>query len=608
MAFTKTVNVETTNARASTTLTDITPTVPLPDMPQGLMVIGPQVTLHFVEGEWNQANSYDYYDVVQVDGTSYIAVQDVPANTEITDTEYWAKWNDPNAQLEQIQKSLQQVVDVVDNSLTKPLDVVYNGADPTGVKDSTTAFKQTVDYANRLTFAVITIPEGVYVLSDTIEFPQTVKFLCEGNVKIISSAPTAFWLNPKEITGNTYQWLYQATPYFRGGMHIQGTNGADIALKIGSDTYLNGNQNVTAWSEFYDLTITGFNTAIEVTQYSNYLMTFMNLQFSGCNKCVDLFDGSNIRNSGEAIKFLNCVFGDVKDIAIDIHQQCSVYFVECSFDYIKNIAINVADNGHVYVDDCYIEGIGKNLPTDTLDRTAKFVYTKGSRSNCFIDNTEVMVNCTNVVDGDGYVKFSNCKINALPNEHGYFLGKNTTIKNSIESSAYQILPPDYFNSLVTGDFSTLTVGTAITAGMAIFGNFKNKYTADTNISVVNDAEMGKAIEIELTSNGAYLEFEATVPVEPGASYIANFNVRSPSQAFIHRGANVTYKNGDTTISTSKGDVNNNNTINANELTPLWGKNVFIAPAGADTAVVTFIVNPQSQMTFTAGQFGFFKIG
>ena len=108
MAVTKTVNVETTNARASTTLTDTTPTVPLPDIPQGLMVIGPQVTLHFVEGAWNKANSYDYYDVVQIDGTSYIAVQDVPANTEITNTAYWAKWNDPNQQVELMQQTISQ--------------------------------------------------------------------------------------------------------------------------------------------------------------------------------------------------------------------------------------------------------------------------------------------------------------------------------------------------------------------------------------------------------------------------------------------------------------------------------------------------------------------
>ena len=119
MAVTKTVNVETTNARASTTLTDTTPTVPLPDTPQGLMVIGPQVTLHFVEGAWNKANSYDYYDVVQVDGTSYIAVQDVPANTEITNTEYWAKWNDPNAQVALLQETVAQYNARITNNETK---------------------------------------------------------------------------------------------------------------------------------------------------------------------------------------------------------------------------------------------------------------------------------------------------------------------------------------------------------------------------------------------------------------------------------------------------------------------------------------------------------
>lgn len=593
-------------------MSDCTPIIC--DKPLNLNVVGPRSVIVPADPIiWDEGKSYEYLTLVASEdfGQGYVSKRDVPSGTPLTNTEYWAPVANFNAQLAEIQKRLHEIIDNIDNidnSLTKPLDVVYNGADPTGVKDSTDAFKQVVEYANGLPFAVITIPEGVYVLTDTIEFPQTVKFLCEGNVKIISSAPAAFWLNPKEITGNTYQWLYTATPYFHGGMHIQAANGADIALKIGSDTYLDGNQNVTAWSEFYDLTITGFNTAIKVTQYNNYLMTFMNLQFSGCNKCVDLFDGSSIRNSGESIKFLNCVFADTKNIAIDIHQQSSVYFVDCSFDYIKNIAISVADNGHVYVDDCYIEGIGKNLPTDTLDRTAKFIYTKGSRAHCFINNTEIMANCKNVVDGTGYVKFSNCKINALPNEHGYFLGKNTTIKNSIESSTYQILPPDYFNSLVTGDFSTISVGTAITEGMAIFGNFKNKYVGNSNVSVVNDVELNKAIEIEVTTNGAYLEFEATVPVEPGASYIANFNVRSDTEVSINRGANVTYKNGETKISTSKGDVGNNNKVNANELTPLWGKNVFIAPAGADNAVVTFIINPQSSMTFIAGQFGFFKVG
>lgn len=149
MAITKTVNVETTNARASTTLTDTTPTVPLPDTPQGLMVIGPQVTLHFVEGAWNQANSYDYYDVVQVDGTSYIAVQDVPVGTEITNTEYWAKWNDPNAQLETLQDAINtftskiETIDTDIDEINTSIDSLSTSID--GVSDSVSDIADSMD-------------------------------------------------------------------------------------------------------------------------------------------------------------------------------------------------------------------------------------------------------------------------------------------------------------------------------------------------------------------------------------------------------------------------------------------------------------------------------
>lgn len=144
MAVTKTVNVETTNARASTTLTDTTPTVPLPDTPQGLMVIGPQVTLHFVEDAWNKANSYDYYDVVQVDGTSYIAVQDVPANTEITNTTYWAKWNDPNAQLELLQTTVSEYSGKIDNAQNTANDA-----------------KKVADAANDLLSEMVTLNDNI---------------------------------------------------------------------------------------------------------------------------------------------------------------------------------------------------------------------------------------------------------------------------------------------------------------------------------------------------------------------------------------------------------------------------------------------------------------
>ena len=105
---TKTGVLTTPTAKATTVLEDSSPVLPLPDTPQGVMAVGPQVSLRFIKEAYNQANSYNYYDVVNVDGTSYIALQNVPANTPITDTDYWVKWNDPNAQFSLLQTTVEQ--------------------------------------------------------------------------------------------------------------------------------------------------------------------------------------------------------------------------------------------------------------------------------------------------------------------------------------------------------------------------------------------------------------------------------------------------------------------------------------------------------------------
>ena len=42
------------------------------------------------KGTWNSASTYERLDVVYVNGSSYVAVQDVPANTEILNTTYWS--------------------------------------------------------------------------------------------------------------------------------------------------------------------------------------------------------------------------------------------------------------------------------------------------------------------------------------------------------------------------------------------------------------------------------------------------------------------------------------------------------------------------------------
>lgn len=47
--------------------------------------------MNFIAEEWSSTTTYQQYDVVQVDGVSYVALQSVPASTQITNTTYWKK-------------------------------------------------------------------------------------------------------------------------------------------------------------------------------------------------------------------------------------------------------------------------------------------------------------------------------------------------------------------------------------------------------------------------------------------------------------------------------------------------------------------------------------
>ena len=60
--------------------------------------------------KWSAENSYEAIESVQHNGFTYLSKQPVPVGVEITNTEFWLEWADPNAQMEQLrqQDSLQE--------------------------------------------------------------------------------------------------------------------------------------------------------------------------------------------------------------------------------------------------------------------------------------------------------------------------------------------------------------------------------------------------------------------------------------------------------------------------------------------------------------------
>lgn len=59
-------------------------------------------------GAWDKASEYAALSVVYTNDQSYISRKTVPANTEITDTEFWIKSADWNAQVTQYNKNVEQ--------------------------------------------------------------------------------------------------------------------------------------------------------------------------------------------------------------------------------------------------------------------------------------------------------------------------------------------------------------------------------------------------------------------------------------------------------------------------------------------------------------------
>lgn len=83
--------------------------------------IGPRIIPHLWDPIlWDASTQYDALAVVQYEGAGYVARYVPPQGTVPTNTEYWVRWSDFNAQLAQ----LQQTVQTFDNRITANADAI----------------------------------------------------------------------------------------------------------------------------------------------------------------------------------------------------------------------------------------------------------------------------------------------------------------------------------------------------------------------------------------------------------------------------------------------------------------------------------------------------
>lgn len=82
--------------------------------------IGPKIIPHLWDPIlWDSTIQYDALAVVQYNGAGYISRFIPPIGTNPSDTEYWVKWSDFNAQLAQVQQQVQSLANSIDGKVSE---------------------------------------------------------------------------------------------------------------------------------------------------------------------------------------------------------------------------------------------------------------------------------------------------------------------------------------------------------------------------------------------------------------------------------------------------------------------------------------------------------
>lgn len=244
---------QTDNAVVSGTVTDrqmVVPDVP----PQGLMSVGPRVTPNYIKEPWSALNSYVYFDVVRDGaGSSYIAIKPVvPANTALTDEDYWFKWSDPDAQLNE----LQEVVKLYDGRISQNADAIAAETERAKTAEKTEkqratdaeATKAPIDHASE---------EPIYGVGDAVNY---------GHVKLVdtgaSAASEGFAASPKYVSDVKTELTAKLTAELSGYYTKGEADGLFVAKTAQNDSILAcvGDSVLAGWSDEHTEGIPAWDT------------------------------------------------------------------------------------------------------------------------------------------------------------------------------------------------------------------------------------------------------------------------------------------------------------------------------------------------------------
>ena len=240
------------------------------------------------------------------------------------------------------------------------INVKWFGAKGDGKTDDTGAFKQAFDYVVKNfgnVSSTIIIPEGKYLISDTITLPPYITVKPIGIVHFVSkisdddkpllwidwpSNTPADMLNSKSELWGSQTWQRTLISDDSGVLNLLGNNKQSTGIEIGYRSVKNAtlnNWNNFARSVLKKINISNFKVGIMMNPINLFLLSFENLNISKNITNVQIgntnrSDFSSL-NSGESINFLNSIFSNA-DIGIDMqYGGADINFFGCAFDFNK---------------------------------------------------------------------------------------------------------------------------------------------------------------------------------------------------------------------------------------------------------------------------------
>jgi hypothetical protein len=299
------------------------------------------------------------------------------------------------------------------------------------------------------------------------------------------------------------------------GLFLQNSNGQNTS---GSTGLLFGGTNVAGHNLVVkNCLIDGFYTGVNFSSNA-YLVTFDHVGIQHSNWCVNFPTG--ITNSGENIRFINCVLANATN-GVNINAS-QFRFTNCSFDYITNKYVSCLTGGVAFLENCHVEG---NSDTDY------WLYTNNSNSQIIMKGGTIAVSGSKANyfvgqgnNSDGGIHLSNI----------YFIvvnGSSTYAKQTLITgwgSSKNILPfvgagqqnrqgHDTFNYLAQGGFEAGTTA---------------EWTSDGSVAPTVDnttAHSGTQSMKYASTSANYISMYHDVPCNPGDKpkfsgfFKANFN-------------------------------------------------------------------------------------